>query len=310
MRAPGHVDGGFGWVRLGSPEFLQWVRLQALVGARQAIYNYRSQALIPFAEIDHSLIFFSVFLTLSMAVSRTLKARLALGAFVCACVFILIDGHFWLGEVLLPRGKNPQIATVGLMVLTTATFSLGLCFKRWRTLDRIMIGVSSVAVLTTFALFHYVLVQQVLPSWAKDAAWGNSYLLPVPAGIFKQECGQSGLSCWNGDDIAADRLPEAVKQQVQGLYRFYKENTPDTEVGHGFGVFNDLGQDGVAVALYHQKNADVRVIVDSKVGTRIHTTIRDLFYLLATVAHGIWLFGSLSLIAFHRMRFRRSNRAN
>ena len=92
---------------------------------------------------------------------------------------------------------------------------------------------------------------------------------------------------------------------------FYKEHRPDGEVGHGFGVFNDLGQDGVSVVLYHQKGSDIRVIADSKTGQRIHAKVRELFYLLASVAHGIWLSGALSLIAFHRIRFaRRAHRAD
>jgi 4-amino-4-deoxy-L-arabinose transferase-like glycosyltransferase len=266
--------------------------------------------LIPFAEIDHSLIFFSIFLTIAITLYRTLKLLVAIGALVCACVFVAIDGHFWLGETFLPQGANPQIATVALMALTTAVILLGLCFKRWRSLDRIMIGLASASVLVTFALFHYVLVQQVLPAWAKDAAWGNSYLLPAPIEGFKHECTLSGLLCWNGNDIAAGTLPAAYIQQVEGLYRFYQDHKPEGEVGHGFGVFNDLGQDGVSVVLFHQAGEDVRVIVDSKVGLRIHAKVRDLFYLMATVAHWVWLFGALSLIGFHRMRFKRSSRAH
>lgn len=266
--------------------------------------------MIPFAEIDHTLIFFSIFLSFTMLFTRTLKASLAIGALACACVFVTCDGHFWLGEVLLPRDKNPQIATVGLLVMMALVSMRSLAIKRWRTLDRVMVAIASASVLATFVLFHYVLVQQTLPIWAKDAAWGNSYLLPVPVESFKRSCDESGLICWTGADIASHALPGAYSQQVEGLYQFYQDHQPETEVGHGLGVFNDLGDDGVSVVLFHQAGEDVRVIVDSRVGIRIHTKIRDSFYLLATVAHGVWLFGALSLIAFHRMRFRRSGRAH
>jgi len=267
--------------------------------------------LIPFAELDHILIFFSVFLCIALIFKPTLNARVALGALVCACVFILLDGHFWLGEFFLPKGRNPQLATVVLMIITTATLSTMVVFKRWRTLDRIMVTGASASVLLTFALFHYVLVQQVLPAWAKDAAWGNSDVLPVPMSGFEETCLAAGLGCWDERQIAAGELPDAFAQQVDGLYRFYKEHRPDGEVGHGFGVFNDLGQDGVSVVLYHQKGSDIRVIADSKTGQRIHAKVRELFYLLASVAHGIWLSGALSLIAFHRIRFaRRAHRAD
>lgn len=257
--------------------------------------------MIPFAELDHTLIFFSVFLSITLMINRSLSTVATLGAFVCACVFILVDGHFWLGEVLFP-GRNPQIATVGFMIATTSILLAMVTVKKWRTLDRIMISAACASVLVTFSLFHYVLVQQVLPAWAKDAAWGNSYLLPAPESRFKGDCKAAGLLCWQSDDVAAGLIPEAFQQQVEGLDRFYQENKPDGEVGHGFGVFNDLGQDGVAVVLYHRSGDDVRVISDSKAGLRIHSKVRDLFYLLASVAHGVWLIGALFLLSFHRKR--------
>lgn len=265
---------------------------------------------MPFAELDHILIFFSVFLSIILIFKPTLSAFWAFGALVCACLFIALDGHFYIGEILFP-GRNPQIATVALMVACTAALVVRSVRRRWRSLDRLMVGVACSSVLATFAMFHYVLVQQVLPSWAKDAAWGNSYLIPVPQEAFKGECSAAGLSCWTGGDVASGALPDAFRQQIEGLNRFYVENEPAGEVGHGFGVFNDLGQDGVAVVLYHRDGSDVRVIADSKTGIRIHGRVRDLFYLLAFVAHGTWLAGALSLLVFHRQRFaKRGARAH
>lgn len=266
--------------------------------------------MIHLSEVDHTLIFTSLFLSISMFVWRTLKAYVAFGALVCACVFVALDGHFWIGELLLPHGRNPQIATVALLMLVSAATLVALALKRWRTLDRIMIFFAGVSVLATFGLFHYVLVQQIMPAWAKDAAWGNSYLLPSAKAEFKVRCAGAGLTCWTASDIDQRNMPSAYQQQVEGLYRFYQEAKPTTEVGHGFGVFNDLGEDGVAVVLYHQDRSDVRVIVDAKAGKRLHAKIRDSFYLLASFAHGIWVFGSLLLIALHRMRFRRMPRAH
>ncbi len=259
--------------------------------------------MIPFAEIDHVLIFFSIFLCFTLSITRTLSAWKALGAFSFACVFILADGHFWLGEVILPEGRNPQIATVGLMILTPILMLLFAVVRWLRSFDRIIMAFASLSVLATSVLFHFVLVQQVLPSWAKDAAWGNSFMLSTPSAAIKAECKSADLSCWGLDEIVSGELPGAFKQQVEGVHTFYEVNTPDGEVGHGFGVFNDLGQDGVAVVLYHRNGPDVRVIADPKTGVRIHGMIRDLFYLLDTTAHGVWIGGALLLIAFHRRRF-------
>lgn len=267
--------------------------------------------MIPLAEIDHVLIFFSIFLCVSLMIYQTLRAWVALGAFFCACLFILLDGHYWLGAVLLPERRNPQIATVGLMLATAAILPLLAVFRGTRSFDRILVGVASISVLLTSGLFHYVLVQQVLPAWAKDAAWGNSYLLAPASESFEAECVQARLACWNAGHINAGALPDAFKQQIEGVYNFYKSNKPDGEVGHGFGVFNDLGQDGVAVILFHMNGDDIRVIADSKTGVRIHSMVRDLFYLLDTTAHAVWIAGALFLIAFHRRRFsRRGARAD
>nr|WP_100549867.1 MULTISPECIES: hypothetical protein [unclassified Pseudomonas] len=267
--------------------------------------------MIPFAEIDHVLIFFSIFLCVSLMIYRTLRAWVALGAFFCACLFILVDGHYWLGAVLLPEGRNPQIATVGLMLASAAILTMLAALRRTRSFDRIIVGVASISVLLTSGLFHYVLVQQVLPAWAKDAAWGNSYLLAPTSESFEADCAEANLSCWNAGHIKSGALPVAFKQQVEGVYMFYQSNKPDGEVGYGFGVFNDLGQDGVAVILFHMKGEDIRVIADPKTGTRIHSKVRDLFYLLDTTAHAVWIAGALFLIAFHRRRFsRRSARAD
>lgn len=261
--------------------------------------------MIPFAEIDHVLIFFSIFLCVSLMIYRTLRAWVALGAFFCACLFILVDGHYWLGAVLLPEGRNPQIATVGLMLASAAILTMLAALRRTRSFDRIIVGVANISVLLTSGLFHYVLVQQVLPAWAKDAAWGNSYLLAPASESFEGECAEANLSCWNAGHIKSGALPVAFKQQVEGVYTFYQSNKPDGEVGYGFGVFNDLGQDGVAVILFHMKGEDIRVIADPKTGTRIHSKVRDLFYLLDTTAHAVWIAGALFLIAFHRRRFSR-----
>ena len=261
--------------------------------------------MIPYAELDHILIFFSIFLCTILLFKRTLSLFWGFGALVCACLFVWFDGHFWLGEVTLPPGKNPQITTVALMAFSCVAMAALAAVRKSRTLDRVMMALASGSLLATFVIFHYVLIQQVLPAWSKDAAWGNSFLLPVPSSGFRDACVSAGLTCWTKEDIESSLVTPAYRQQIEGIYSFYKENEPSQEEGHGFGVFNDLSPDGVAVVLYHQNGPDVRVISDTKAGVRIHSNIRDLFYLLAAVAHTIWLAGALFLLSFHKVRFGR-----
>lgn len=113
--------------RLGksrAPGVSAMTSLAAIICSIQPVLQHRRLALIPLAEMDHVLIFFSIFLCVSLMIYRTLNANLAIGVFLCACVFIWVDGHFWLGAVMLPEGRNPQIATVGLMLATAAILTV------------------------------------------------------------------------------------------------------------------------------------------------------------------------------------------
>ena len=258
-----------------------------------------------FASLDHVLIFFTIFVSLLLLFRATLSAVSVLGALAAACVFIAADGHFLLAELTLPRDRNPQIATVALFAFTTAALIITATVKRFRTFDRLLIAIAAASVLATGALFHTILIATVLPAWSKDAAWGNSYLLKEPAELFLEKCEQSRLQCWSGAPLNVALINDSFRNQVKGIYEFYQDNDPGAEAGHGFGAFNDLHSEGVSVVLYHQDGNDVRVIADARTGVRIHSTVRDSFYLLSTVAHGVWLIGALSLIGFHRSRFKR-----
>tara|TARA_R110002124_G_scaffold128157_14_gene288670 strand:+ start:3005 stop:3451 length:447 start_codon:yes stop_codon:yes gene_type:complete len=147
----------------------------------------------------------------------------------------------------------------------------------------------------------------VLPGWAKDAAWGNSYLVSVPIEDFKDRCIESKLECWDSQDLVSRVIEKEYDQLIYGMFDFYANKPEIGVVGHGIGSFNDLGENSVALILYHQAGADVRVIADSEGGRRVHRTVRNLFYLLSSVAHLVWLIGGLTLLFFHKKRFAMRN---
>lgn len=260
------------------------------------------------SELDHTLIFFGCFLSIILLFRRHLTLVNALSALCCATAFIAAGGHFEVAYLILGENKNPQIFTVALFIVTTV-FLLTLCSRKaTRTMDRTLIGTACLSMLLTGLLFHYVLIQTALPSWARDAAWANSFLLPESASEFQEMCEQAELECWHGSEDSAldsDSVNPAFRQMIQGIDEFYEDANPEHAVGHGFGAFNDLEPAGVAVVLYYRDGADVRVISDARAGERIHGIIRDAFYLLSSAAHGVWLLGSLFLIWFHRRRFER-----
>lgn len=256
------------------------------------------------AELDHILIFFACFLSIILIFRRTLNVWFAFGALACACVFILLDGHFYLAELTLAPEQNPQIATVVLFCATTALLAGASMRPKWRSLDRLIIAFASCSVLITGVVFHSVLIQTILPAWAKDTAWGNSFLISIPREQFLETCAETTLQCWSSP-LDFESINKAFRQQVESVHRFYEANKPEHEVGFGFGAFNDLEQDGVAVVLYHRAGDDVRVIADPAGGQRVHSAIRDGFYFLSAIAHSVWIFGALWLIGFHSRRFRK-----
>ena len=263
--------------------------------------------MIQTAELDHTLIFFSCFLSLTLLAKRTLNIRYTFGAFICALSFVIFDGHYIFGYIILPKGNNPQIATVGLLVFSFLSLGTVCLLKRGRTLDRIFVAGITTSVFATGLLFHFVLVQTVLPGWAKDAAWGNSYLVSVPIEDFKDRCIESKLECWDSQDLVSRVIEKEYDQLIYGMFDFYANKPEIGVVGHGIGSFNDLGENSVALILYHQAGADVRVIADSEGGRRVHRTVRNLFYLLSSVAHLVWLIGGLTLLFFHKKRFAMRN---
>lgn len=264
--------------------------------------------MISISTFDHTLIFFICFLSMILIIRKSLNVLLAFGALVCACLFILADGHYVIASWVLPQDKNPQIATVILSILVTLCLALRCVKKSWRSLDRIMILIASCSVLATGLAFHVVLVQTILPAWAKDAAWANSYLVSIPPERFKAACEEARLECWVGNDLLAGEIDKDYKQQILGIYQFYADHLPEGVIAHGIGAFNDLGQDSVAAILYHQDGSDIRVIADSAGGTKVHSAIRDAFYFLSSIAHSVWIFGALILLGFHKVRFKMRGR--
>lgn len=262
--------------------------------------------MIDLADIDHTLIFFASFLALFLTFKPTLRAKSTCGAFLLACALVASDFHFYLAGLLLPENMNPQYVTVAFYLMCSATLCVRLFRAEWRSIERILLFAASVSVGVTAFLFHYILVIQTLPAWSKDGAWSNAYLTVQSQDHFPTACKEARLVCWSGAELVGDDLRVDIRQQVLGIHSFFQATAPESENGHGFGIFNDLTSDGVAVVLYYARPGDIRVIIDSRTGMRIHSSIRDSFYLLSTMAHSIWLAGALFLIWFHKRRFRRA----
>lgn len=257
------------------------------------------------ADIDHTLIFFVSILSIFLTFRRTLHAWSICGAISLAYGIVAFDLHFSVANWLLPENTNPKFLTVAIFQIAGLSVLSRVILKYSRTLDRTLIGVATVGIGLTAYLFHSVLVTQILPAWAKDGAWSNSYLLLEPKDRFHAACAEAGLACWQVEDLPEQYIRAELRQQLVGAHTYYQKTSPDEESGFGFGSFNDLRDEGVAVILYASKPGDIRIIVDFATGKRIHTQVRDGFHLFSVVAHSILTLGALFLIWFLKRRFGR-----
>jgi hypothetical protein len=262
--------------------------------------------MLDISALDHFLLFFTAIIALYLTFSRTLHASGICGAIALACTIVISDAHFRLANIVFSPGTNPQYITVGLCVVAAAAISLRAAIGP-RSVDRLIMTFVMCSVLGTSALFHHVLVATVLPAWARDGAWTNSFLLELEPEQYRAECGSVGLDCTIGAELVPETIRADIRDRVMSIKAHFDREAPGEAAAHGFGHFNDLGDDGVASVLVYSAPGDVRVIVDEQTGSRIHRTVRDGFYLLATTAHSVWIFGGLALIAFHRRRFKRKS---
>lgn len=270
------------------------------------MYFSLGQTMQYLAEIDHVLIYTAIILSAILHFARHLGWVKVISSFLLSIVLVLVDAPYMLAETIFPPEKNPQIITVFLCSIFISLALLTCCSRRFRTFDRIFISGIAISILITGLIFHYALVQTVLPKWSKDAAWGRSYLVSLEPEELYSQCESTGLGCWLLDRDSIDEIPIAIRMQVQGVHEFYTNSELTSSFGFGFGAFNDLSEDGVAVVLYYADPGEPpRVISDSKTGIRIHSTIRDLFYLLSSIAHAVWLFGGLLLLSFHKRKLKR-----
>ena len=259
--------------------------------------------MIDLATLDHFLLYFVATLSLFLTFSRSLHALGISGAALLALGIVASNAHYTVAELLFEPGTNPQYLTVGYCVVAAACISVRAVVGP-RSIDRYLVAAAMLSVAATSALFHYVLITNVLPNWARDGAWGNGSLLELSVEEFREQCAAGDLSCFSGPKLEPEKLRPDLRGRIESIIEHFNSALPGEEAAHAFGHFNDLGDLGVAAVLVYSAPDDVRVIVDEKTGKRIHSTVRDSFYLLSSSAHVVWTIGALGLIAFHRRRFR------
>ncbi|MDU7558200.1 MAG: hypothetical protein E7K65_10135 [Pseudomonas sp.] len=259
--------------------------------------------MLDLADLDHTLIYFVSFLAAFLSIRPTLRAVGTCGALLLAWTFVKLELTFDLADLLLNEGTNPQFITAGVAALGIFGLAIRVSRTRWRTMDRTLFLVAMISVCLTTAVFHLVLVNRVLPLWAKDIAWTNYNLVEASTETFAPKCEQAKVICWRGTAFEDGAFKPELREQLRGVDSFFRANPKPFPQGHGFGVFNDLSDDGVAAVLYYLDKGEARIVIDSAGGTRVHHEVRELFYKLCGIAHTVWIAGALFLIVFHRRRF-------
>lgn len=265
--------------------------------------------MLDLSDLDHTLIYFVSFLAISLTIRPTLRAIGTCGALLLAWLFVEMDWTFDLADLLLPAGTNPQYITAAFAGLGISGLTVQVIRKRARTMDRTLVLAALVSVCLTTALFHYVLVNRVLPAWTKDVAWTNYNLVEAPADQFDEKCQLARVECWRGVTFEPGAFKTEVREQLKGVDAFFRANPQPVPQGHGFGGFNDLSEDGVTAVLYYIDKGEARVVIDSRSAKRVHHEVRNLLYLLCAVAHSVWVVGALFLTNFHRRRFKKRSGA-
>ncbi|EJD6677598.1 hypothetical protein [Pseudomonas aeruginosa] len=260
--------------------------------------------------IDYSqfLLYLSFSLSMILFFRRRLSPKLIAGAFALALVIFRYGENQTLGHLLLPEGANPQLVPTFLAGIAASGLTLLVVVRRWRTLDRIIMLGAQAAVIGTTLIFHVALVQTALPGWNWNIAWQHRNLLDLPSAEFQDGCKAEGVACWSGTSLRAEDFPAPLRGQIFGTY-VDLSTRPFPEMGTTVGIDNDEKTGSIAAVLLYRKAGLYKVIVDYADAVGAHRVILRLFYVLCSVAHSIWIYLALFLIAFHHRRFSRRGHA-
>jgi hypothetical protein len=257
------------------------------------------------SDYDHTLIYLCIFLSATLLFTKNLSLKAVSLCVIFAISSSVLDPIGVLASLALPTGKNPQILTALIFPLVVIPLLASQFFKRFRSITRMMMSIASVAMLLTTILFHYILIQTILPAWGKEGAWAYSSLMEATPSRFDGMCKKENLYCFRDSSLNLNSVPEAYRNGVMGVDKNYSTYKGVEPVIFGYSLFNDLSTTGVAAILYSKSGSETRLVISDHEAIEIHTTIKWAFYLLCSVAHSVWLLGGLALILFHTRRFKK-----
>ena len=247
-----------------------------------------------------SLLWFAVFLCALMSFGSRLRWWCVPALCALALLWVLIDVPFVIARDFFPHA-NPQQVIGYASALTTSMLVLATIRKR--SLDRLMILMANTAVIATTLIFHFVLIERIMPEWNKTGAFSYSYLQNIPKDEFTASCERSGLDCYIGSDIEGSALGERLKESLGPIHEHSVAQHPDRPIVFGYALNDETTTSVATTVLYIYNHGEARVIASPIMGTYIHDNIKLNFFIMVCCASNFWLFGSIFLLAFHKRRF-------
>ena len=264
--------------------------------------------MLELSDYDHLIIYFALFLSLSLCIQKSVSWRgisLSAALAYAAMTFDLSEN---LTSNFFDDGVNAQAALVGLSALSVIGLGILIARKRSRSLERSMMFICGASFIGTTLLFHHVLIEGFLHDWMKDAGLKNAYITETPIDEFQARCKEAQVQCWAGKILAKGDVPDDLYDGLSSIHAYFDSQNIQGPIVHAYGALNDTEDDGVAAILYVRKPEITLVVIDTDTGRRVHSLIKNNFYLLDSIAHSIWIFGTLTLMFFHRyIKRRRSN---
>lgn len=228
-------------------------------------------------------------------------------------VFLRLDVYPSLIRPARASSVNPQYAKLFLYAIALPFFGAAVCFRRFRTMDRLFVLVSATASFGAVLLIHYVLVHRGLDFVAEkrlevmavvDLQGGESRALA---------CSRLGWVCMErsaSEPFSMEGLEPEQERRVDAVRRnALVSGEPMSE--HGWKTTGALDRGEVRAQLVHfayrstSSGGIYRVSMDP-VGYQAHLDRwKGLFGALAGTASSVWVFGGLWLLFRHRGGFGR-----
>ncbi len=226
---------------------------------------------------------------------------------------LLLDIKFYNLFSSNPSNISPEYPRIIVFSIFLFTFLVLIFYKKFRTLPRIFLLLSSSAIFLTSILFHHIIVSSI--NIYKEQQ--QNILLNVAKTLKTEEeiiffCKNIGIKClYTFSDqesqyklLESDKIPKYIKNYIQPI----KKEILNEPLIFDYITLTDFSQENRILAQHPVsfiKNNNFFVItIDDSQYRKILIDYQYLFVKLGFASHIVWFFGALFLISFHTARLK------